>query len=536
MSTAKKSKKPDSAARKSAKSGEARSQAASAPAKPRVAAKSAAKGPAKTGVSKAGGAKSAAAKLAAAKSSSARSSSAKSSSTKSAASKTAAGKSTAGKAAKASANKTAGKSVAAKPVTAKSSSSKSSSSKASKPVAVKASASKAAVAKAAAKTMTKSKAAAKMAAQPAAKAAISKSKAAAPKAAVRAAAKTTAKASAKRMSSPAVAEAAAPEPKTASAKTGVAKAAPAKILAKASDVPSNKGKQSQNDKRQDDVSAVRTGLRTSAVGAAQAATAAPRGPLTPGSGAAQVALQMQPRTTSETTPVTDDQKKTGGRDAQSAPALSQPMAHNRQHMRPGSPYRHIPPRPTNGVKLGFKPNEFIVYPAHGVGQITAVEVQEVAGFQLELFVISFIKDKMILKVPTPKVASVGMRKLADGPIITKALETLTGRARIKRTMWSRRAQEYEAKINSGDLIAIAEVVRDLYRSDAQPEQSYSERQLYEAAVDRMSRELAVVNKITDQESLKLIETQLQKGPRRGVKADAEAEAETEAEGDIEEAA
>jgi CarD family transcriptional regulator len=181
--------------------------------------------------------------------------------------------------------------------------------------------------------------------------------------------------------------------------------------------------------------------------------------------------------------------------------------------------------------------EYIVYPAHGVGQITAIEEQEVAGFKLELYVISFIKDKMILKVPTPKSVSVGMRKLAGPEVVKKALATLTGRARIKRTMWSRRAQEYEAKINSGDLVAIAEVVRDLYRSDAQPEQSYSERQLYEAALDRVAREIAVVQKLTETESLKLIDSQLQKGPRRGKAEDAEADAAADGEdGDIEEAA
>ncbi|MGD0027083.1 MAG: CarD family transcriptional regulator, partial [Xanthobacteraceae bacterium] len=143
-------------------------------------------------------------------------------------------------------------------------------------------------------------------------------------------------------------------------------------------------------------------------------------------------------------------------------------------------------------RQGFKTNEFIVYPAHGVGQILAIEEQEVAGARLELFVINFVKDKMTLRVPTSKVASVGMRKLAETPMIKRALETLKGRARIKRTMWSRRAQEYEAKINSGDIVAIAEVVRDLYRSETQPEQSYSERQLYEAALDRLSREIAAV--------------------------------------------
>jgi CarD family transcriptional regulator len=171
-----------------------------------------------------------------------------------------------------------------------------------------------------------------------------------------------------------------------------------------------------------------------------------------------------------------------------------------------------------GNRQGFKTLEYIVYPAHGVGQITAIEEQEVAGYKLELFVISFAKDKMILKVPTPKVVSVGMRKLAEPPVVKRALDTLMGRARVKRTMWSRRAQEYEAKINSGDLVAIAEVVRDLYRSDAQPEQSYSERQLYEAALDRMAREIAVVQKLSDQEALKVIDDQLQKGPRR-VKAE-----------------
>jgi CarD family transcriptional regulator len=223
------------------------------------------------------------------------------------------------------------------------------------------------------------------------------------------------------------------------------------------------------------------------------------------------------------------------------PRLGFPMARNGAPR--GAPIVQAPPpagaiKPASSIKLGFKPNEFIVYPAHGVGQIVAVEEQEVAGFKLELFVISFAKDKMILKVPTPKTVSVGMRKLAGADVVKHALGTLTGRARIKRTMWSRRAQEYEAKINSGDLVAIAEVVRDLYRSEAQPEQSYSERQLYEAALDRVAREIAVVHKLTETESLKLIESQLQKGPRRGKAEEADGNAgagETE-EGGIEEAA
>jgi len=136
---------------------------------------------------------------------------------------------------------------------------------------------------------------------------------------------------------------------------------------------------------------------------------------------------------------------------------------------------------------------------------------------------------MTLRVPIAKIMSVGMRKLAEGPLVRRALETLKGRARVKRTMWSRRAQEYEAKINSGDIVAIAEVVRDLFRSDTQPEQSYSERQLYEAALDRLAREISAVQRITETEAIKEIEGALAKGPRRGPKpADGEGEDEESA--------
>jgi CarD family transcriptional regulator len=168
----------------------------------------------------------------------------------------------------------------------------------------------------------------------------------------------------------------------------------------------------------------------------------------------------------------------------------------------------------------FKPGEFIVYPAHGVGQVTAIEEQEIAGFKLELFVVNFAKEKMTLRVPVAKVASVGMRKLSEAAAIAKAMEVLTGRARIKRTMWSRRAQEYEAKINSGDIIAVAEVVRDLYRSEAQPEQSYSERQLFETALARLVDEVAAVDGSTETEALKRVEASLAKGPRRARATDA----------------
>ncbi|WP_299354215.1 CarD family transcriptional regulator [uncultured Shimia sp.] len=141
-------------------------------------------------------------------------------------------------------------------------------------------------------------------------------------------------------------------------------------------------------------------------------------------------------------------------------------------------------------KNEFSPNEYVVYPAHGVGQIVSIETQEVAGMELEMFVISFEKDKMTLRVPTNKATEIGMRGLSSPDVVGQAMTTLKGKAKVKRAMWSRRAQEYEQKINSGDLIAIAEVVRDLHRTDDQREQSYSERQLYEAALERLTREVA----------------------------------------------
>ncbi|MHB2267484.1 CarD family transcriptional regulator [Aliihoeflea sp. PC F10.4] len=186
------------------------------------------------------------------------------------------------------------------------------------------------------------------------------------------------------------------------------------------------------------------------------------------------------------------------------------------------------PQKKSAARQGFKTGEYIVYPAHGVGQITAIEEQEVAGHKLELFVIDFQKDKMRLKVPVAKATSIGMRKLSETDYVDRALKVVQGRARVKRTMWSRRAQEYDAKINSGDLISISEVVRDLYRAENQPEQSYSERQLYEAALDRMAREIGAVNRVSETEAVHLIELNLNKGPKRGAKADNE-ETETEQE-------
>lgn len=148
---------------------------------------------------------------------------------------------------------------------------------------------------------------------------------------------------------------------------------------------------------------------------------------------------------------------------------------------------------TKTRKSDFRPDDFVVYPAHGVGKIVSIEEQEVAGFKLELFVISFEKDKMTLRVPTNKATEAGLRPLSNPDVVAHAMKTLKGKAKVKKAMWSRRAQEYEQKINSGDLIAIAEVVRDLHRADDQREQSYSERQLYEAARERLTREFAAVS-------------------------------------------
>ncbi len=167
----------------------------------------------------------------------------------------------------------------------------------------------------------------------------------------------------------------------------------------------------------------------------------------------------------------------------------------------------------------FDVGDYVVYPKHGVGRVIELQREEIAGMQLELYVLRFEKERMTLRVPMNKIESIGMRKLSSDKTLKEAMQTLTGKPKVKRTMWSRRAQEYEAKINSGDLISISEVVRDLYRSDDQPEQSYSERQLFEQAMDRMSREIGAVNKLTLTEAIQLIEKNLAKSPRRSAKTE-----------------
>ena len=154
--------------------------------------------------------------------------------------------------------------------------------------------------------------------------------------------------------------------------------------------------------------------------------------------------------------------------------------------------------------VSFDVGDFVVYPKHGVGKVIELQSTEIAGIALDLYVLRFEKEKMTLRVPVNKAEATGMRKLSSDKAMKDALETLKGKPKVKRTMWSRRAQEYEAKINSGDLIQIAEVTRDLFRADDQPEQSYSERQIFEAASSRLARELAAMEKTDEKAALKKI--------------------------------
>lgn len=150
--------------------------------------------------------------------------------------------------------------------------------------------------------------------------------------------------------------------------------------------------------------------------------------------------------------------------------------------------------------LTFNAGEYVVYPTHGVGKVADVTKQKIAGSELEMLVVNFDKDKMTLRIPTAKIQHVGLRKIADEKTMNEAFETLQGKAKIKKVMWSRRAQEYENKINSGNPVAIAEVVRDLYRSDNLAEQSYSERQIYEQAVNRLASEVSVFSSCSIEEA------------------------------------
>ena len=159
-------------------------------------------------------------------------------------------------------------------------------------------------------------------------------------------------------------------------------------------------------------------------------------------------------------------------------------------------------------KIPFTTGDLVVYPTHGGGKITGIETQEIAGHTLSVFVVHFDKDRMTLRVPVAKAKNSGLRRLSTRKEMESALTKLKGRSRAKRTMWSRRAQEYQQKISSGDPASIAEVVRDLYRNAGQPEQSYSERQIYQAALDRLVREFAAVEKIDESTAVRRVEQML----------------------------
>ena len=161
-------------------------------------------------------------------------------------------------------------------------------------------------------------------------------------------------------------------------------------------------------------------------------------------------------------------------------------------------------------KSAYTKGDFVVYPTHGVGKVLGVEDQEIAGQKIELIIIEFDKDRMTLRVPVAKADMSGLRKLSSPDMMKAALKALKGKSRVRRTMWSRRAQEYEAKINSGDPVAIAEVVRDLFRNANQPDQSYSERQLYQAALDRLAREFAAVEELGEEEAALKLEEMMEK--------------------------
>lgn len=156
-------------------------------------------------------------------------------------------------------------------------------------------------------------------------------------------------------------------------------------------------------------------------------------------------------------------------------------------------------------KSEFQAGDYVVYPTHGVGLIKGTESQEIAGTQLDLLVIDFEQDRMTLRIPVGKAKDSGLRRLSSRKQMDAAIAKLKGRARVRRTMWSRRAQEYEAKINSGDPVSIAEVVRDLRRPRNQGDQSYSERQMYQAAIDRLAREFAKIEQIDEDAAVNKLE-------------------------------
>jgi CarD family transcriptional regulator len=176
------------------------------------------------------------------------------------------------------------------------------------------------------------------------------------------------------------------------------------------------------------------------------------------------------------------------------------VSEQRPNVRPPHNGPNLTPRAIAKAEI-FVEGDHVVYPTHGVGKVERIAVEEIAGHKLELIHITFEENRMTLRVPVAKARTAGLRKLASRKLFDEALNVLRGKARIKRTMWSRRAQEYEAKINSGDPLAIAEVVRDLHRNAGQPDQSFSERQIYESAMDRLAAELGALDKTDKQTAI-----------------------------------
>ena len=207
----------------------------------------------------------------------------------------------------------------------------------------------------------------------------------------------------------------------------------------------------------------------------------------------------------KTAPKKTAPKKSVPKKAESTQARSKKTATKKIIKKKESPKKSSEKRNVT-KKEEFLPEQYVVYPSHGIGQILEIEKKEIAGQMLTMYVIEFEKEKMILRVPIEKTKEIGVRKISTKNQLKDVFEILTGKAKIRRTMWSRRAQEYETKINSGDIKLLTEVVRDLFRSDSQPEQSYSERQLYEAARERLSREVAVIEKTDEQKAIEKMET------------------------------
>lgn len=334
------------------------------------------------------------------------------------------------------------------------------------------------------------------AAKPAAKTVAAKSRASASKST--AAKKPAAKAAAAKTAAPKTTAAKKPAAKTAAPKTTAAKKPAVKPTAKA---PASKATKPAAAKAKPTAAAKPAAKRTTKKAEAGVVAAAPATVATGAAARAVAASIAEAAARKISSPIKPLKTPKG---------IAEKAAANRDSAQQ---------KKSVSQRHGFKTNEHVVYPAHGVGKIIGIEEQEIAGMSLELFVIHFEKEKLTLRVPTGKLESVGLRKLAEDDIVDKSLDVLKGRARVKRTMWSRRAQEYITKINSGDLISIAEVVRDLYRSEAQPEQSYSERQLYEDALDRMAREVAAVCKLDERGAIQRITDVLSKSARSRREAD-----------------